>query len=360
MQNIKIIFSFFVFGLLVNCTDDKEELNIENIATPSNINALMVIKADNSGKVTINPVGEGITQFEVFFGDTTTAPAIVSAGSAVEHIYLEGNFQVKIVGITLDGKRTEKTIPLAVTFFAPTDLVATIAPIPNNSLGITVKAEAKFETGFKVYFGQSPTETPVSFLEGVTISHVYTNPGTYTVKVVAITGGVAKTEYTQVVTVTIPILIALPLNFESATLPYNFISFGGANTVVGQNANVAGINVSAKAAALTKGNGAQGWAGSFIELTNPLNFSVQKKIKIKVWSPQAGIIVKMKLENLANNTINIEKDVTLTTANSWQELTFDFTGISTTNTFQRVVVFFDFGTPGNGSVYYFDDISQSN
>ncbi len=360
MKNIKIIFSFFILGLLINCTDDKKELDIDNIAAPSNINALMAIKADNSGKVTISPVGEGIIQFEVFFGDTTNAPAVVSAGNSVEHTYLEGNFQVKIVGITLDGKRTEKIIPLAVTFFSPTDLVATIAPIPNNSLGITVKAEAKFETGFKVYFGESPTETPVSFLEGVTISHIYTNPGTYTVKVVAITGGVAKTEYTQVVIVTIPVLIALPLNFESATLPYNFISFGGANTVVGTNANVAGINISAKAAALTKGNGSQGWAGSFIELTNPLNFSVQKKIKIKVWSPQAGIIVKMKLENLANNTINIEKDVTLTNANSWQELTFDFTGISTTNTFQRIVVFFNFGIPGNGSVYYFDDISQSN
>ena len=85
-----------------------------------------------------------------------------------------------------------------------------------------------------------------------------------------------------------------------------------------------------------------------------------KKIKMKVWSPQAGIVVKLKLENLANNTINKEIDATLTTANSWQELTFDFTSINMSNTYQRVVVFFDFGVGGNGATYYFDDIKQSN
>ena len=360
MKNFKTVISILVFALFYSCSTDKKELNIENIASPSSINALMSIKPDNSGKVSISPIGEGITQFEIFFGDSPSASTMVSAGNSVEHIYLEGNFQVKIVGITLDGKRTEKIVPLAVTFFAPTDLVATIAPIPNNNLGITVKAEAKFETGFKVYFGENPTAAPIGFLEGETISHVYTNPGTYAVKVIAVTGGAANTVYTQNVTVTIPILISLPLNFESATLPYTFISFGGANTVVGTNTNSTGINTSAKVAALTKGSGSQGWAGSFIELTNPINFSTQKKIKIKVWSPQAGIIVKMKLENFANNTINVEKDVTLSAANSWQELTFDYTGISLTNTYQRIVVFFNFGTPGNGSVYYFDDISQSN
>lgn len=360
MKYLKIIFTIILYASLQSCADIKEDYSLNGIGNPNSINALLALKADNSGKVTISPTGEGVTQFEIYFGDATTAPAIVNAGSTSEHTYLEGNFSVKIIGKTLNGKTAEKIIPLSVAFFAPTDLVATIAPIQNNSLGITVKAEAKFETGFKVYFGESPTAAPVSFLEGDVISHIYTNAGTYTVKVVAVTGGIAKTEFTQIVTVSVPILIVLPMNFESATLPYNFTSFGGANTVVGVNANLTGINTSAKAAALTKGNGSQGWAGSFIELTNPINFTVQKKIKVKVWSPQAGIVVKMKLENLGNNTINIEKDVTLSTANSWQEITFDFTGISVTNTFQRIVIFFNFGIPGNGAVYYFDDISQSN
>lgn len=150
--------------------------------------------------------------------------------------------------------------------------------------------------------------------------------------------------------------VVLPLNFESSTLTYTFTNFGGANTVVGNNPNAAGINTSAKAGALTKGNGAEVWAGSFIELSDPIDFSTQQTIKMKVWSPQSGITVKFKMENLGNPGINIERDATTTVANGWEELTFNFAGINTANNYQRVVVFFDFGNPGTGATYYFDDI----
>lgn len=360
MKKTQILISLFILTIFSSCTKDNTDLNLNAINTPTGISASMIIKQDNSGKVTIIPTGEGVSQFTVYFGDTTANPVSVNPGDATEHTYLEGTFHVKIVGTTLNGSKSEATLPITVTFFAPTNLLVTIAPIPSNSLGITVKAEAKFETGFKAYFGESPTEIPVDFLEGAVISHIYANPGTYQVKVVAITGGLASAQYTQNVTVTVPILINLPLDFESATLPYTFVNFGGANTLVTSNPHSSGIDTSLNVGALNKTNGAQTWAGSFIELSNPLNFSAMKKIKMKVWSPQSGIVVKMKLENLADNTINIERDVTLTSANGWTELTYDFTGISTTNTYQRVVVFFDFVSAGNGATYYFDDIKQSN
>lgn len=358
-KSISILF-LFIFSLFVSCTNENEEINLDTIQAPTNIDATLSIKQDNSGKVTISPTGEGFTQFKVYFGDATTTPVTLNAGETVEHTYLEGTFQVKIVGTTLNGKTSEKIIPLNVTFFAPTNLVTNIAAIPTNSLGITVQATANFESGFKVYFGESPTEAPVMFQEGETITHIYNAAGTYQVKVVAITGGVATTEYTQNVTVTVPVIIALPLDFESATLPYSFTNFGGATTVVADNTNSTGINTSSKVGSLTKANASQVWAGSFIELTNPIDFTTLKKIKMKVWSPQSGIIVKMKLENLGNANINNEKDATVTLANGWQELTFDFTGISLTNTYQRVVVFFAFGNAGTGATYYFDDIKQSN
>jgi hypothetical protein len=360
MKKIISIFAICLVSFFISCTNENEDVNLDNVQAPTAIDASMSIKADNSGKVTIAPTGEGITQFMVYFGDATTTPATLSAGQSIEHTYVEGIFQVKIVGTTLNGKTAEKIIPLNVTFFAPTNLVATITPIPTNSLGITVEAKADFETGFKVYFGESPTETPITFAEGEVITHIYTNPGIYTVKVVATTGGAATTEFTQNVTATVPVLINLPLDFESATLPYSFTNFGGATTVIATNTNSTGINTSTKVGALTKANASQTWAGSFIELSNPINFSSMKKIKMKVWSPQSGIIVKLKLENLANANINIERDANVTLANGWQEITFDFTGISLTNTYQRVVVFFAFGNAGTGATYYFDDIKQSN
>ena len=85
-----------------------------------------------------------------------------------------------------------------------------------------------------------------------------------------------------------------------------------------------------------------------------------QKIKMKVWSPQAGIVVKLKLENQTNSTLNAEVDATTTVANAWQELTYDFTGINNANNYQKVIVFFNFGAVGTGTTYYFDDIIQSN
>ncbi|MES2850505.1 MAG: hypothetical protein V4685_15705, partial [Bacteroidota bacterium] len=154
--------------------------------------------------------------------------------------------------------------------------------------------------------------------------------------------------------------LVLPLTFQSSTLTYSFTGFGNASASVIDNPNAAGINTSTKVGSLVKASGAEVWAGSFIELQSPIDFSALTKIKMKVWSPAAGITVKFKMENLANSNINAERDATTTVANAWEELTYDFSGIVNSNNYQRVVVFFDFGNAGTGATYYFDDIKLSN
>jgi hypothetical protein len=226
--------------------------------------------------------------------------------------------------------------------------------VVGNNMAITAQATANLETFFQVYWGEDPNQVPQDFMEGQTVTHTYASVGTFTVKVVALSGGAATTEYQQNVTISNPVL--MPINFESATLNYAFTNFGGANTTVVNNPNVNGGNGSAKVAKLTKNTGSEVWAGSFIELGNPINFATMQKIKIKAWSPQSGITVKMKLENLANPNINTEVDVTNTTANAWEDLVFDFTGINNANNYQRVVLFFNFGNAGTGLNYYFDDV----
>jgi hypothetical protein len=82
--------------------------------------------------------------------------------------------------------------------------------------------------------------------------------------------------------------------------------------------------------------GAEVWAGSTIELAAHRFFN-QKKIKMKVWSPKAGIVVKMKLEKLvATDATNIEVDVTTTIANGWQELSYDFATINNANNYKEL------------------------
>lgn len=358
MKNIKILIMLSIFTFILGCSNESDDVNLDQVEAPTNVSALMTIKQDNSGEVTIIPRGEGVSQYEVYFGDGTAEPIYLNPGLSVKHIYAEGVYNVKIVAMTVNGLKTEVTQSLTVSYLQPTDLQVTISPVQGNNLSISVSATANLETFFQAYFGENPAEIPVDFMEGETITHTYTNVGTYQVKVVALSGGAATAEYTQNVIISNPVL--LPVDFESPTLNYAFTNFGGATTTVVNNPNVSANNGSAKVARLAKMNGSEVWAGSFIELGAPINFSTLQKIKIKSLSPQAGITVKMKLENLANPNINAEVDVVNGVANAWEELTFDFTGVNNANNYQRLVIFYNFGVNGTGANYYFDDIQLTS
>ncbi len=200
MKKTKFIISLFLLALLLACSDDKNDVNVDGVTNPSNISALMKIKQDNSGKVTFFPSGDGVSQYEIFFGDGTTDPAYVTPGATTNHVYAEGVYQVKIVGVTINGNRTEVIQELTVSFLAPTDLTPVITI--GSNLSINVTATANLETFFQVYYGDVTNEVPVDFMEGQTVSHTYAAAGTYPVKVVALSGGVATAEVTQNVTVT--------------------------------------------------------------------------------------------------------------------------------------------------------------
>ncbi len=147
----------------------------------------------------------------------------------------------------------------------------------------------------------------------------------------------------------------LPLDFESNTITYSFSNFGNAMTTKISNPQSNGINTSSTVAKLIKNVGTT-WSGSFIELANPVDFSVVNSMKMKVFSPYVGKTFKLKLENLTNAAVNIEVDAVNTTANAWEELTFVFPNVVNTNNYKRVVVFCNFGAVGTGEIYYFDDI----
>lgn len=120
-----------------------------------------------------------------------------------------------------------------------------------------------------------------------------------------------------------------------------FTDFGGATSQVVTNPDQTGGNTTANVGELTKNIGAEVWAGSFFELATPLDLSTNNRISIKTWSPKAGAVVKLKLEN-QDASITHEVDVNTTVANTWEELVFDFSGAPTAD-YVRIVVFFDFG-----------------
>ena len=82
---------------------------------------------------------------------------------------------------------------------------------------------------------------------------------------------------------------------------------------------------------------------------------------MKVYAPTVGTKVLLKFENLTDGTVFSQQEVATTTANTWEQLTYDFSSVDVSKSYQKVVLIFDNGTVGDGSAnftFLFDDISQ--
>ncbi|MBC7935681.1 MAG: hypothetical protein H7Y86_10060 [Rhizobacter sp.] len=329
---------------------------VETTVAPDALALTFDITQDNTGKVTITPNSNGAVTYSVYFGDGTIAPAGVYPGKSAQHNYAEGAYTVRVVAHGAGGQTTEITKPLTVTFRVPENFVAVTDIDASNNYKLNVSAEALYETNFRVTFGDAPNEVPRSFLQGETVNHVYTATGSYTVKIVAVSGGAATAEIIRTINIVDPVL--LPLSFESPTLNYAFANFDGGNSTVISNPQVSGINTSTKVVRMIK-NAGQSWGGSLIPLSSPIDFSTNKFFRMKVFSPRVGARVLLKVENATNNGINFEKEVTTTVANKWDDLVFDYSSINTTNQYHKIVLIFDNGTAGDGSpnfTFLLDDI----
>ena len=351
-----------LLATLAGCQKEKfEDVSFApNGKAPDSLSVLFEITQDNTGLVTITPNGVGAISYDVYYGHGPATPTKVAAGKKTTHVYPEGAYNVKLVGYAVNGKMTEMTKQLTVAFRAPENLQVTATVDPANNYKVNVSATALYETNFKVYFGENPNETPVTFLEGQTVSYVYATTGTYNVRVVAQSGGAATSQ--QIVPVTIVDPILLPLTFESPTINYNWFNFDGGNVTVINNPQANGINTSSKVAKMVK-NAGQPWGGSFLTLSSNIDFSANKIFRMKVFSPRVGARVLLKVENSANGSINFEKEVATTVANAWEDMVFDYRAINAAQNYNRIVIIFDNGTVGNGSAdftFLMDDIRLVN
>lgn len=366
MNKLKyLIGSLIIIGLLGGCkkqTFDDTSL-VSKSSSPSGLSMLFDITQDNSGMVTITPNGENVASYDVFYGDTTTQSGLVAPGKSIQHKYGEGVYTVKVAGHNLTGQTAEVTKQLTVSFKAPENLDFTIIQDPANRFRVSITAKADYETYFKAYFGDVPNEIPMSFSEGDTISHIYTVVGTYNIKVVALSGGVATTQLIKPVTIKNS-QINLPVNFDAPGFDYTVTDFGNNISVMVNDPK----NSANKVQKTTKPSGAQTWAGTTIGtglgFATPIPLTATAtQMSIRVYSPAAGIPVRLKIEDHNDPTKSVETQVNSTVANNWETLIFNFSnpvsGTSPINlgyTYDKASVFFDFGNPGSGKVFYWDDV----
>jgi len=372
MKNFKYLIAICTsLVLMVSCKkgifDDVAFIN--GASASAKLAALYNITQDNSGLVTITPNGEGVTSFDITYGDGTTTPVTLLPGKNTQHVYKEGLYKVKIVGHNITGKTTETTQDLTVSFRAPENLKSTLT---QNGLNLVVGASATYETFFKVYFGDSSTASPVpfkSFIEGQTVSHDYAKAGVYIVKVIALSGGAATTERSD--TIKVGKQIDMPVAFDDPNFDYTMSDFGGNASSMAADPKVS----SNKVMKVDKNVGAEFWSGTTIG--TGLGFSHKMalaanrtKVSVRVYSPAAGYDVKLKIEDHTDGGKSVETDVLTTVANDWETLVFDFSnptiGTAAINfafNYDKASIFFDFG---NGNTYgptnnikktfYFDDV----
>ena len=360
-KNIILIITMFLI-LVSGCTKvEYDDVSFAEAAkAPDKLSAMFDITQDNTGLVTIYPNGEGVAYYNVTTGLPGANAVKVLPGKSLQAKYPEGSYDVKVVGVGVNGKSAEATQKLTVSFKAPENVELTTSVDPANGFKINASAKALYETVFRIYWGEDPNEVPVSFLEGETVSHVYAKSGDYTIKLVALSGGVQTTTVTKKITINVPLV--LPLDFETAGQTYTFINFDGGDATVIDNPQKNTINTSSKVGKMVK-NAGQVWGGSLIQLSSPIDFSVNKIMRMKVYSPRVGAKVLLKVENATDGSINFEKEVSTTVANQWEDLAFDYRTINTANSYSKVVLIFELGTAGDGTsnfTFLFDDLRQTN
>ncbi len=142
---------------------------------------------------------------------------------------------------------------------------------------------------------------------------------------------------------------------------------GGAYGVNANNPDMSGINTSAKVYQFYKVVGAAWYSGMFHIYGSDIDLSQGTTFKIKIWSPNANINIRFQLEKEGGGGTppTYQVDQTLTQANTWVELTFDFssTALNPSDGYDKIVIFPDFDA-GNQvpvateAIYYIDDILQ--
>ena len=106
----------------------------------------------------------------------------------------------------------------------------------------------------------------------------------------------------------------------------------------------------------TKGQGAEIWGGMGFAVNGYINFNGNNVLRLKSYAPEAGKVVKVKLETSAGNVdgLTYEFDMVTTVANQWEILTYDFSAAPDLD-YVSTIVFYDFGNQDSG-VYHFDDL----
>ncbi|OUT98233.1 MAG: hypothetical protein CBB92_07295 [Flammeovirgaceae bacterium TMED32] len=165
--------------------------------------------------------------------------------------------------------------------------------------------------------------------------------------------------------------IDLPLDFEGTSVNYTMTDFGGNESFLADDP----MNSENKVMQVIKTSTAATWAGTTLGtpsgFATPIPLSLtDSKITVKVWSPAAGMPIRLKVEDANDPTHTCETETNTTVTEEWEVLTFDFVdqapgteflsiGLERGWIYNMASIFFNFGTEGataGAKTYYFDEV----
>ncbi len=164
--------------------------------------------------------------------------------------------------------------------------------------------------------------------------------------------------------------IDLPVDFEGSLVNYTMTDFEGNSSILTTDPtdenNMVVQSMKTPQATPSAGTTISTPAGFATDIPISLTDS---KMNVRVWSPLAGIPVRLKIEDSKDPTHTCETQVNTTVGGEWETLEFDFlnqapgtellsVGLEKGWTYNMASIFFEFGTPGAlvSEKYYFDDV----
>ncbi len=148
-------------------------------------------------------------------------------------------------------------------------------------------------------------------------------------------------------------------NWTFQTGDHSFDAFGNIAAEIVDNPSLTEGNMSCKVQKVTKSPGCETWSGVGTEIPTAIDLTSfsDKVFKMKVYAENQTTSVTLRLERLPHPNVDpaVEKVAEITEVGVWQELTFDFSDI-TTGTYKSMIVYFERNAACDGDVYYFDDL----
>ena len=180
------------------CADDEKNIDFLNSASaPSELDMQFHVTQDNTGLVTITPLGEGVVVFDIDFGDGTEEPVSIENGESVTHVYEEGTYTVSATAYGVTGLSSTISKELVVSFQAPTNISVNIENDPVVSKQVNVTVSADFAVYFEVYSGETGVIDPVTANIGETAIVQYNEAGFYDITIVVLGAAIETLTYVE-------------------------------------------------------------------------------------------------------------------------------------------------------------------